>query len=280
MISPTRSWKPAAAVGQLGARCAGDGSRTAGIFADASKVHRVKLRRRWVQSRGPLTVPRSPQGRPILMQAGSSPRGRDFGARWGEIIFTLQHAKSDMQEFRADMRARAARAGRNPDDCRILVSVDPIVGETRAIAEAKARLCQQPGRSGTRPRAGVRAYCDGFFQIPAGPTDRGDGADGRLARLVRRHTAGHPLGRPDPRPGGAAFCGQRALPADRRQPTDIADELQDLFEAKACDGFRPYPDGVPRHVRAVSRAVVPELQRRELFRTSYPGTTLRDTLNA
>ncbi len=65
-----------------------------GVFADPDKVHYVNYRGRWINTRGPLTVPRSPQGRPVIMQAGSSPRGRDFAARWGELVFTLQHSKS------------------------------------------------------------------------------------------------------------------------------------------------------------------------------------------
>jgi FMN-dependent oxidoreductase (nitrilotriacetate monooxygenase family) len=73
--------------------------RQNGIYADPSKVHHANFEGRWVKARGPLPTPRSPQGRPVLMQAGSSGRGRDFAAQWAEVVFTLQHAKSDMQAF-------------------------------------------------------------------------------------------------------------------------------------------------------------------------------------
>ncbi len=111
--------------------------KATGRFADPSKVHYVNHAGRWVQTRGSLTVPRSPQGRPVIMQAGSSPRGREFAARRAEIIFTLQHAKPDMQVFYTDMAGRMGKYGRAPTDCAILTSVGPIIGETRSIAREK-----------------------------------------------------------------------------------------------------------------------------------------------
>jgi FMN-dependent oxidoreductase (nitrilotriacetate monooxygenase family) len=108
-----------------------------GIYADPDKVHYVNYQGRWINTRGPLTVPRSPQGRPVIMQAGSSPRGRDFAARWGELVFTLQHSKSDMQAFYQDLKARVVAQGRAPDECLILPSVDAIIGETDAIARER-----------------------------------------------------------------------------------------------------------------------------------------------
>ena len=95
-----------------------------GAFADPAKIHYADYAGRWVKTRGPLTTPRSPQGRPVIMQAGSSDRGRDFGARWAEIIFTLQHQKSDMQAFYDDFKSRMRTHGRAPETCVILPSID------------------------------------------------------------------------------------------------------------------------------------------------------------
>src|SRR5471030_3048989 len=111
--------------------------KQSGIFADPSKVHYANYEGRWIKTRGPLTVPRSPQGHPVIMQAGASDRGREFAARWSEMIFTLQHSKADMQAFCSDIKARVAKAGRPPDDCAVLPSVDPIIGETESIAREK-----------------------------------------------------------------------------------------------------------------------------------------------
>ena len=112
--------------------------KEAGRFADPAKVRYANYAGRWVKTRGPLTTPRSPQGRPVIMQAGSSERGREFGARWGEIIFTLQHEKADMQAFYGDMKRRVQAHGRARGHCAILPSIDVVVGETEVIARERA----------------------------------------------------------------------------------------------------------------------------------------------
>jgi FMN-dependent oxidoreductase (nitrilotriacetate monooxygenase family) len=91
--------------------------RARGVFVDTDKVRRANYRGRFVQTRGPMSIPRSPQGRPVIMQAGSSPRGREFSARWAELIFCSQATKEDSREFRNDMRARMDAIGRDPDGC-------------------------------------------------------------------------------------------------------------------------------------------------------------------
>ena len=84
--------------------------KKAGVLADPSKVHYANYEGRWIKTRGPLSIPRSPQGHPVIMQAGSSDRGRDFAARWAEVIFTIQRGQAEMQEFYADIKARMAGA--------------------------------------------------------------------------------------------------------------------------------------------------------------------------
>src|SRR5262249_2190936 len=108
-----------------------------GVSADPAKVHYANYQGRWISTRGPLTVPRSPQGRPVIMQAGSSPRGRDFAARWGELVFTLQHSKADMQAFYQDLKTRVVAQSRAPEQCLVLPSIDIILGETDAIARER-----------------------------------------------------------------------------------------------------------------------------------------------
>ena len=86
--------------------------KQAGIMSDPSKVHYANYKGRWIKTRGPLSIPRSPQGRPVIMQAGSSDRGREFAARWAEAIFTIQRAQSDMREFYDDIKTRMDANGR------------------------------------------------------------------------------------------------------------------------------------------------------------------------
>lgn len=112
--------------------------KASGLFIDPAKVRYADYKGRHVRTRGPLTVPRCPQGRPVLMQAGASPRGRDFAARWAEAIFCSSGSKKDAMEFYADIKTRMARFGRVPGDCAICTSMTIVLGETEAIAREKA----------------------------------------------------------------------------------------------------------------------------------------------
>jgi FMN-dependent oxidoreductase (nitrilotriacetate monooxygenase family) len=249
-----------------------------GVFADPAKVHYVNYQGPWVKTRGPLTVPRSPQGRPVIMQAGSSPRGRDFAARWGEVVFTLQHDKSAMQAFYRDMKARVVAAGRAPEDCKILPSVDPIIGETDAIARerqaylndlvvAELGMAQMSGHIGTDLS---RFPPD----QPLQDMDIEDGSRGSLD-VILQGTAAHGLTL-----GEAArrFATSELCPQIVGSPASVADQLQDLFESQACDGFILTPTLMPGMYESFVRGVVPLLQARGVFRTEYSGTTLRENL--
>ena len=112
------------------------GDKAAGIYADDSRIHPVDYQGEFFRVRGPLNVPRSPQGRPLLVQAGSSPDGREFAARYAEAVFTAQQTLADAQEFYADIKARARRLGRDSDLVKILPGLVPIIGSTEAEARA------------------------------------------------------------------------------------------------------------------------------------------------
>src|ERR1700722_2763130 len=112
--------------------------KRAGIMGDPAKVHYANYEGRWIKTRGPLSIPRSPQGRPVIMQAGSSDRGRDFAARWAEVIFTAQHGKEEMREFYTDIKSRMQARGRDPGECAVLPGVSVVLGETESIARERA----------------------------------------------------------------------------------------------------------------------------------------------
>ena len=112
--------------------------KAAGIMSDPAKVHYANYEGRWIKTRGPLSIPRSPQGRPVIMQAGSSDRGRDFAARWAEAIFTIQRGEAEMREFYDDIKTRMEARGRAPHECAILPAVSVVLGETDAIARERA----------------------------------------------------------------------------------------------------------------------------------------------
>jgi FMN-dependent oxidoreductase (nitrilotriacetate monooxygenase family) len=108
-----------------------------GTYADFKKVHATHFEGDFFRSRGPLNTIPSPQGRPVICQAGSSPRGREFSSKNADTIIASTEGVAKMKSFREDVRARAAAWGRNPDDCKVLYLVSPILGETDDEAEAK-----------------------------------------------------------------------------------------------------------------------------------------------
>ena len=121
------------------------------LFADPAKVRRVDHDGKWFKVRGPLNVSRSPQGRPVFLQAGASDRGRDFAARWAEVVFVTHAAPDAAREFRDDLRARAERFGRRPDDIKVLPGIVPIVAETNTMAQERRTLLE----SLAHPQAGL-----------------------------------------------------------------------------------------------------------------------------
>jgi FMN-dependent oxidoreductase (nitrilotriacetate monooxygenase family) len=252
--------------------------KTGGRFADPAKVHYANYAGRWIKSRGPLTTPRSPQGRPVIMQAGSSDRGRDFGARWGEIIFTLQHEKADMQAFYADFKSRMASRGRAPEECVVLPSIDVVIGETDSIARERAEYVNslvdtQLGMAQISGHIGIDlAKLDP--DQPLADVKLEEGSRGSFD-VILQGTAreGLTLGEAARRFATSELCPQLV-----GTPEMIADRLTDLFEAHACDGFVLTPTTFPGMYEQFCRTVVPLLQRRGVFRNEYRSATLRDHL--
>ncbi|MCB8875200.1 LLM class flavin-dependent oxidoreductase [Acidisoma silvae] len=247
-------------------------------FVDPSKVHYANYEGRWIKTRGPLTVPRSPQGRPVIMQAGSSDRGRDFGARWGEIIFTLQHQKSDMQAFYSDFKGRMARFGRAPESCVVLPSIDVVLGETESIARERAHYVNelvhtQIGMACVSGQIGVDLSShDPDMPLQDVATELG--SRGSVDVILQGTEAeGLTLGQAARRFATSELCPQLV-----GTPEMVADRLCDLFQDHACDGFILTPTTFPGMYEEFCRSVVPILQERGVFRKTYAGSTLRDHL--
>jgi FMN-dependent oxidoreductase (nitrilotriacetate monooxygenase family) len=245
-------------------------------FADPDLVRPVNHKGTWFDVQGPLNVSRSPQGRPVFIQAGASDRGRDFAARWAEIIFVTHASIDSAKEFYRDMKARAVKAGRDPDQMKILPGAVPIVGETTAIAVDKRGLID--GLADERAGLSTLSYhldidLSQFPEDRVLPTLDVPGVQGHykeVAELTQRRNltllqTGKQYGVGPLR----EFCGTGA---------DVADRLEEWFEAGACDGFMIQMPYVPGGVEDFVRLVVPELQKRDLFRRQYEGVTLRDHL--
>lgn len=249
--------------------------RAAGVFVDPSRVRYANYQGRYIRTRGPLSIPRSPQGRPVLMQAGSSPRGRDFAARWAEVIFSSPHDLDDAIAFRADMHARLLAAGRRPEDSRILPSFAVVLAETDSIAREKHGYLQSlitrdaqmmlnsalVGVDLTRHQTAQEVAAAQGNQGIAGTTDR-------VLQQARTE--------------GLGFAEAAAKPCRLLvgSAATVADTLEEWFTAGACDGFIFWPTVFPGMFEDVARLLVPELQRRRLFRRDYAGATLRENLAA
>jgi FMN-dependent oxidoreductase (nitrilotriacetate monooxygenase family) len=254
--------------------------KASGRFADPSKVHYVNYDGAWVNSRGPLTVPRSPQGRPVIMRAGSSPRGRDFAARWAEVIFTLQHARPDMHVFCADMAERMGKYGRAANECTILTSVDPIVRETRSIAREK----QDYINGLVDPELGIALSSAHIgLDLSHYPQDQKladmdikQGSRGSFDVILQGTRAGGlTLGEAAKRFAVSELCPQIV-----GAPADVADQVQVLFGSHGGDEFVSTPTVFPGMFEQFARAVEPELQRRGIFRTDCERATLQENLRA
>lgn len=252
--------------------------KTAGVFADAGRIHYLHHTGKHFEVRGPLDVPRSPQGRPVIIQAGSSGSGRDFAARYAEVIFTAQPTLEAAGAFYADMKARAAHFGRSPDSIKIMPGVMPIVAAT----EAEARDIEAELTRLADPLAGLANLSDQInFDLSVFPLDEPlpelreiTGMQSRL-ELVRGHLRKERL---TLRELGRFYGGSRMHYKVVGSPVQIADRLEEWFAQGACDGFNLMPPYLPDSLEKFVDLVIPELQSRGLFRTEYSGRTLRDHL--
>jgi FMN-dependent oxidoreductase (nitrilotriacetate monooxygenase family) len=254
--------------------------RVGGTFADASKVHELNHRGEYFKVRGPLTVPRSPQGRPLLIQAGSSGRGRDFAARWAELIFTGDPNIEIARSHYKDQKDRIAERGRDPESVRMCPMTYTVVGESHAHAEEREQLFLNELVDPIASLALLSELMNYDFSgmaLDAPITDEliesVSGIRG-LVHNLRQHigdtvTLGDLAGHRATLLQGPRFVGTA---------TAVADQMEEWFDGNACDGFVIAATHVPGAYEDMVRLVVPELQRRGVFRERYTGTTLREHL--
>jgi FMN-dependent oxidoreductase (nitrilotriacetate monooxygenase family) len=254
--------------------------REAGLFADPAKVHQLDFEGTWFSTAGPLTVPRSPQGRPVLMQAGSSGRGRDFAARWAEVIFTGDPGVDIARAHYKDQKDRIAEDGRDPASVRILPMAYTVVGESTAHAQEREQAFLDDF---VDPMASLTLLSELMNHDFAGMSldtvitdeliESVQGIRG-LTKNMRDHIGGDVT--------LADLAGHRAtlLQGPRFVGTgrEVADQMEEWFDTGACDGFVVAATHSPGAYEDVVRMVVPELQRRGVFRERYTGSTLRENL--
>ncbi|MEN3305940.1 MAG: hypothetical protein V7603_2142 [Micromonosporaceae bacterium] len=251
-----------------------------GVWGDDTKVYPPAHVSRFFKVAGALNVPRSPQGHPLLVQAGSSENGKDFAARYAEAVFTAHQTLAEAQAFYADLKRRALGHGRDPATIKILPGIVPILGSTvddaRALEAELDRLI--------RPEYAIRQLAELLKVDPADlhldrelPADLPDedeieGAKSRrtlVVNLARRErlTVRELIGRLGGGRGHFTFAGT---------PGQVADVIVHWYEQGAADGFNIMPPVLPAGLSSFVDDVVPILQDRGLFRTEYEGKTLRD----
>jgi len=255
--------------------------RVSGRFADPDKVHELNFEGHWFNVRGPLTVPRSPQGRPVLLQAGSSGRGRDFAARWAEVIFSGDPDIDIARSHYKDQKERVAARGRDPQSVKMLPMVYTVVGESRLQAEDREQVFLNDlvdPKASLALLSELMNYDFSGLELDDPITDEliasVSGIRG-LVQNIRQHIGGDTVTLAD-------LAGHRATllqgPRFVGTGTEVADQMEEWFAGDACDGFVIAATHTPGAYEDVVRMVVPELQRRGVFRDGYAGHTLRDNL--
>lgn len=254
--------------------------KAAGIWGDNTRVHEANHVGRHFQVEGALDVPRSAQGHPVIVQAGSSENGKDFAARYAEAVFTAHQTLGDAQAFYADLKQRTAAAGRDPEGIKILPGIVPVIAST----QEEARRLEQELDDLILPEY-ARNQLAGVLRVPAESLeldaqlpaelpseDQIEGAKSRYTLIVnlarREHlTVRQLIGRLGGGRGHRTFAGT---------PDQVADAIQEWFKAGAADGFNIMPPVLPSGLDVFVDQVVPILQERGLFRREYSGRTLRE----
>ena len=251
--------------------------RASGIYLDEAKVRQLNHVSEDFQVRGPLNMARSPQGRPVIVQAGSSEAGRDLAAATADLMFTAQPSFDAAKLFYADVKERLAGYRRAAGDLRILPGISTIVAASRAEAEDRRDALQAL----THPALAIGQLSSmlGFDLAghdpdgplpPLPPTDASQHFRMLIERLAQDGLSILAIAR---QTGAARSHGVVAGTA-----SDVADHIEQWFTGRACDGFNIMPPLLPSGLDEFVDHVIPELQRRGLFRDAYEATTLRGNL--
>ena len=251
-----------------------------GVYFDPRKLHTLNHVGKYFKVKGPLNIERSPQGHPVIVQAGSSEDGKELAAATAEAIFTAWTSLGEAQAFYKDVKGRMGKYGRRPDELLVLPGISPVIGRTEAEARAKWAELQ----SLIHPSVGLNTLVQFWpnddlrrWDLDAPPPYYPQPPKGINSRahvvieLARREKL-------TVRQLYEYLAGARGHWVVVGTPQSIADQMQSWFESGAADGFNVMPPVLPQSLDEFVDLVIPELQSRGLFRTAYEGTTLRENL--
>ena len=262
------SWQPGAIIAD----------RKTGILVDHSKVHAVNHEGRFYKTRGPLNAGPTPQGQPVIAQAGGSPRGREFASRHADTIVAHTKGIDAAKAYRDDIRSRMVAHGRNPDDCKVLFMVAPIIGETEADAQERKRIriaraeTQLPQRLGHLGKVMNIDFGKMDLDQPLGELST-NGHQQTLDQL-KKMAAGRTLRQ------AMADHNVTALSVELiGTPDSVAGQMNEFMEEVGGDGFLFSMPNVSRRLLAeIEDGLVPALQDRGLVRSAYSHAQFRDNL--
>ncbi|MCM0594315.1 MAG: LLM class flavin-dependent oxidoreductase [Gloeotrichia echinulata IR180] len=253
--------------------------KESGVYFEPDKLHVPNHKGKHFSVLGPLNVARPPQGYPVIIQAGSSEDGQELAAHTAEVIFTAQQTLEEAQTFYSGVKARVVNAGRNPDHVKIMPGVFPVIGRTEEEAREKYDLLQEL----IHPYVGLGLLSGMIGGVDLSPYP----VDGPLPELPEtnggksRQKLLKDLANRDNltiRQLYLAIAGARGHRTILGTPQTIADQLEEWFVNGGADGFNIMPPYLPGGLDEFVDLVIPELQRRGLFRTEYEGNTLRENL--
>jgi alkanesulfonate monooxygenase len=250
--------------------------KASGLNYDPAKLHVLDHKGPQFQVRGPLNVARTPQGAPVIVQAGASEQGRELAAATADVVYAAAQTLADAQAYYADVKRRMAKYGRDPDHLKIMPGLMAVPGRTRQDAQDRYDILQEL----VQPLVGLGALANYLGDLSAYPLD------GPVPAPVNRrmHSRAQIFldiaarGNLTIRELYLSVAGGNGHRLVIGTPADIADAMEEWFHQGAADGFNILPPWLPGGLEDVVEMVVPELQRRGLYRTAYTGTTLRDHL--
>lgn len=253
--------------------------KQSGIFYDEAKLHVLGHVGKHFSVRGPLSVRRSPQGRPILVQAGTSEVGQRIAARHCDLVFAAKQELEDAQQYYASLKSRLGQFGRNDRDLLVMVGLTPIVGRTRQEAQDKFEQLE----SLIDPLVGLSLLYRSFGDLSHLPLD-GPVPEPDIERAAGLRSSANLYYNLAQKNGWSIRQLYKKISMAQEHktvigtPADIADAMEEWIEMQAADGFNVTPTHLPHGIDDFARLVVPELQRRGRFRKEYEGATLRENL--
>jgi FMN-dependent oxidoreductase (nitrilotriacetate monooxygenase family) len=251
-----------------------------GIYFDREKMHYLDHSGQYYQVKGPLNVPRPPQGWPVIVQAGASDEGIELAAQFAEAIFSPHLSIEAAKPYYDKLKSRMVRNGRDPEHCKVLPGLSVFVAETEDEARRDYELTQSlihpiVGREILATMLGdmdlSQMPLDEPLPADLPPTNGSKGHYDSIVAMARRENL-------TLRQIGQRVAGARGKNVFVGNPMQVADYMEDWFVKRACDGFNVMPPYIPGALDDFCRLVVPELQRRGLFRREYEGATLRENL--